>query len=264
MRLVPLLLPLLLAGCAAPALDADLQARPQSQTLPWGLTGCQYAVAFVPVPAAAVQTYLPEGFRPLALAEFGLPPDPRGDANIGTELWTCEEGAGLNGTVAGMAYASIFTAVAPPEELYDEANTFHFVKWDVLVPDEARRALLAEAGIPAVPGEGAWGRFQANGDQAAFEGAFEMNGSFALRGAALAPADAALRDFRFTEYTMTPHGLAVWNVTARSTASAAGTGTLVMSGMMADVVGATQAQAYYLAGAGEFVDGTIWLPPREP
>lgn len=68
-----------------------------SKTYSWFLEGCQVVIAVIPVDSEALADHLPDGFAPQTPEGFGLPPDPRGDAVMGLEAFTCKTSAGLDG-----------------------------------------------------------------------------------------------------------------------------------------------------------------------
>lgn len=253
---------MLLAGCVAvPGFEPEPPT--EAVVLPWGFEDCRFAVAIVPVPASRVDAQLPEGFAALSFAQIGLPPDPRGDGNVGVELWTCETGAGLDGTVEDLVYGSAFVFVQPPEPLVNPDAMFHFVKFDVLVSDPAHQAAIAQSGAPVFTGSGSFSEFRAQGDQSTFAATMDMNGTYTLRGTALAPADAGLRAFNLTEWNVGRDGLVTWNATVAATSAGAGGGTLgAPAGIVRDLVGGANVQAYYLAGTGAFTNASVTLPPR--
>lgn len=254
------ILALALAGCVQsavpePASGIDSSSAAAQTPLEWGLAGCAAAIAFVPVPAAAVAPHLPEGFRALAPSEAGLPvaADAQGDATVSVEIFSCMEAA--NATEAG--YASLFVAVEPPADLKDPDAAMSFVKFDVLVADPALRAVLVAAGVPAkdgsadiavtVPGAGS--------AEAELEGA-----AFAIR-IAYAPTPPAPLDFPFVEYTATEAGLVTWKATAKGVSgTAVGVVEMAPGSLAAEITGAESAQAYVLILEGDFVDATIELP----
>lgn len=254
---------LLLPGCV---LDPrSLEAPdPEPTVLPWGLSGCSFVIAVVPVPAAALAARLPSGFRVLTPAEAGLPSDPRGDGNLGVEAWRCNQGVGHNASVElnDVSYGAVFTFVEPPPELRDNESRYHFVKWDVLVPDAERRVLLAERGVPAQNGTVEFRRFQEAAGRIALDAGLDLNGTYAFQGVAGAPAGDSSA-FSFTEFTPTPHGLVRWRTNVTAGTLVAGGGVLATPpGFVREVVGAERVQAYLLAGSGgAFENGTIVLPP---
>jgi hypothetical protein len=264
MRAILVALLLLAPGGCIERLRGLEPEPPVATTLPWALSGCTFVVAIVPVPAARLDGRLPEGFRALAPAEIGLPADPRGDANVGVEAWRCAEGTGANASelLNDVPYGAVFSFVEPPADRVVNGSRYHFVKWDVLVPDEARRAILLAHGVPAQAGDATFPQFQPVADKTLFDVSLDLNGTWTMRGTTANP-DASLLAFSFAEFTPTPHGLATWttNVTAQTATS--GTGTLASTaGFFREVVGNAQTQAYYIAGTGgAFENGTITLPP---
>lgn len=261
-----LLLALLLVAPAAGCIERlrGLEPDPPVGTvLPWSQSGCTFVVAIVPVAAARLQDRLPPGFRSLTPAELELPDDPRGDANLGVEAWRCAEAVGHNESVTlnDVAYGALFSFVEPPAELVDNASQYHFVKWDVLVPDRERRDLLMLHGLPAYDGNATFPRFQPVQDAVAFDVGLELNGTWTIRGTTVNP-EPGFQAFAFTEYTATPHGLAKWTTNATAGATTSGAGFLTStSAFFREVAGSDRAQAYVIAGSGgAFANGTLTLP----
>lgn len=254
----------LAAGCITDRIRDLAPPEPTETVLPWGLSGCTFVIAVVPVPAARLAERIPPGFRVLAPAEIGLPADPRGDGNVGIEAWRCAEGVGLNASepLHDTPYGAVFTFVEPPEELRVNGSRYHFVKWDVLVPDAGRRALLQAHGVPALEGNVTFARFQPlPGGRAAFDAELALNGTYTLRGTS-AQADAT-EPFSFVEYTQTPHGLARWSTNATFETLGSGTGIVAASGGPFRELAGERPQAYVLVGTGgAFANGTLTLPPR--
>lgn len=256
-----LLLPAL-AGCTTPR---DLFEAPTipAQTHPWGLRECSYVVAVLPASAARVQQHLPDGFRALAPQDVGLPRDARGaDGNVGVEAWRCGQGVGSNNTtLESPVYGATFAFVEPPAELKENGTRFYFVKWDVLIPDEARRTLLEDAGVTAYNGSVTLTRGPAALDRA-FVATLAMNGTYTMRGAAAQASN--LTEFRFVEFTAVPDGLVVWRASVAGTALG-GAGTVALPpGRLRDVVGSDSAQAFFLSGTASFEPANFTLPARRP
>lgn len=268
-----MILGVLSAGCAD--LRGTLEAPPPpeyAQVLPWSVTDCQYAVAIIPIQAEAIGARTPAGFRILAVNEipdFPVPAEPRGDGNLGVELFRCASGTGLNesANLTDLSYGSVFSFVEPPAELREENMTFHFLKWDVLVPDDARRALLTSAGVPAVTGNATFSRFQDVGPVKAVQGLLEMGeDTYVLEGAGQGQGTDALTEVSFLEFTDVGNGEFVeWRTNMTSTQAFAGSGFVDLTGAswVRNVVGSDRAQAYYIAGTGSLQNGTIALPYRE-
>lgn len=263
MRSAALIACLVLAGCVQVPEDtpADRVAAPLD--LAWTLTDCNAIVALVPVSAAAVQPHLPPGFTPASFAESGLPPDPRGEAVVGVEGWTCKSGLGLHGAVENIDYASLFAIVHPPANLSAKGSKFQFVKWQVGVPDADRRAALAGAGASAVDAKLEMARFDTTPAGIDLMASLAFNGTYELQAAASAPAtatDPEMARFTFTEFQPAANGTFVtWTGTLENPHGFDGGGTLALPpGILADIAGASNVQAYYLvATSASLVSGTI-------
>lgn len=266
-----------LAGCVTPAAE---QAAPTptptgSATSPapmtWTMSGCNFGVALVAVPASAVQPFVPEGFRVLSVAETGAEgqvgqdlPNPQEDGNIGFEVFQCESGEGLDGAIDGVVYASVFTGVEPPAELRRDVQN-HFVKWDVLIPDAPRRGALAAAGIPAHGGNASVETEVAAASATSYRGTVTIDGlgELSFTGRSIAP----LPDGAFTEYTETPQGLVEWNMQYRLTAGGVGPQTVVVpdGAWFNEIIAAGTHDGFGFSGVTDFYEGSILLPaPADP
>lgn len=255
------------SGCAA--LRDRLEADPVpeiAQVLPWTLTDCNVLIALLPATEAAIADRIPDGFDVLALSEIpGIPPqEPRGDANVGVEVWRCASGSGLNATqnVTDIAYGSVFSFVRPPDDLADENATYHFLKWDVLVPDEARRLILQAEGVPALPGNATFDREQPVGPATLFQAAMDLGDD--AYGFEATTGQAAEAPASFVEFSETPHGFVVWRTNVTASGMTAGTGLVDLSGAswLRAALGKESEQAYYLAGRAS-LDGTISIPGHD-
>lgn len=263
--LIPLLFAsLALAGCLGddePDIDTTYgELTEDGLVLPWGLSDCQAAIAILPATTGAVSPYLPPGFRSLSMEEvIETGTDLAGEANLGVELLVCDSGANLTGDEPDMAYASYFTAVEPPEDLRENV-TLHFVKWDVMIPDDERRMHLQSLGIPAVPGDGSWNLHQGQATNWVFNGQLDLDGaSFTFTGATLQPAPS---DVTFVEFQETDRGLVRWHATVDTTRLGSGpaTVTLPSSGMASDIVGLPVSPAAAFGGMVTFTESTITVP----
>ena len=262
-----------LAGCAD--LRGNLEAEPAPafrEVLAWGTTNCQFAVAIMAIDQSDIGARVPEGFRVLSIPEipdFPVPAEPRGDGNLGVELFSCESGTGLNATanVTPMVYGSVFSFVEPPADKRDENATYHFLKWDVLIPDEARRAMLVAEGVPAVPGNVTFSRFQDVGPLTAIQGRMELGEDVYVFDAGGQAQDvAAMGAISFVEFTDVGRDeFVVWRTNMTAQTMQSGSGFLDLSGAswVREVVGSARPQAYYLTGLASFEDGSIALPHRE-
>lgn len=269
------LIPLLIAatafaGClgndddtGATNIDAPI-GDPAGTDLAWGLENCLIAIAIVPVPADAVQDHLAEGF--VATVPDGiramLPPDPRMEAILGIEAFSCDAGLGLNGSVPDLEYASIWTGVEAPENATGPEASLTFYKWDTLVPDAERREVLAAAGLPVQDGSVSLNPWITTPLALAMDISFHMDdaGEFRIVGDGLAPAEF---NGDFTEYQPGTNGHAIWYTKTSAEAAYGGGGYVELAaGSIAEhIVGASRADAYILAArGGAFSDGFIQLP----
>ncbi len=241
--------------------DTPADAAPEE--VPWGIRDCEVFLGLIPVDADALSDRLPDGFRAVSPQEFGLPPDPRGDAILGVEAFSCAEVDGVNGTVTDAPYASIFVPVEAPQELRDDRFTFTFLKFETLVPDAETRSLLQDHGIPALDGD--VNRAVSAPTGPAFSVGLELGDEvYGLHGA-MGPSNAQFEDgFAFQEWTPTPDGLATWTTSHASgdaMHNSFGYVKLDPNGWPAEVVGDTRADAYLLHGTGVvFEDAVLTLP----
>ena len=114
------------------------------ERLEWEIRDCFFVYSNALADAAAIQADLPEGFTVQTMAP--------GRASVGFEANRCASGTGLNGTVEGQTYASVWVGVTPPEGLVAQPGVFHVVNFEVLVEDAPRRTWMQERGIPAHDG----------------------------------------------------------------------------------------------------------------
>ncbi|MEX2291828.1 MAG: hypothetical protein WD794_16065 [Mycobacteriales bacterium] len=266
----------LVASVAAVALSAPASAAggQPGRTLEWGLTDCRGVVALIPVDRATLQPHLPAGFSPTLPPSVAalLPPDPRLEAVLGLEVFDCVQGEGLHGPVEGLDYASFWTFVEPPAHLADHGKQLTFFKWDTLVPDEPRRELLREYGVPARDGHVALDLWSdevvpstgSGAPAVALDAGWSFDGGerYTFTGVATAPVEFA---GSFVEYGHAGTGLAKWATDYRSLRALGGAGavTLDPAGFPAQALGRTVTDAYFLVLTGlDFVDGQITLPPR--
>jgi hypothetical protein len=261
------------AGCIA-SKDAPAAAGPPKtstpfgpRTLTWGLDTCRPAIGIFGVPASKLAAYLPKGFRALSPAEVVAKdaqapvaaPNPSADGNLGIEMFTCKSGAGLNASVPSIAYGSLFSAVQPPKDLEVPGTKHYFVKWDVLVPDAPRRALLRDAGVPAVDGSAAFSSYMAVGPGVQYAGKLTLgNDSYTFSGLGEVPA----ADGTFIEYTATPNGLVKWAAQYKFTAGRIGPMdvTVPASGLASKIVGPGVQHGAGFSGTISFTDATIVIP----
>lgn len=274
MRRIAILLTLsilLVAGCADFRGRVEAPPRPEfAQVLPWEAADCQYAVALIGIDADDIGGRVPEGFRILPVAEipnFPVTQDPR-TGNLGVEMFQCASGTGLNATanLTNLAYGSVFSFVEVPEALRENV-TFHFLKWDVLIPDVERRALLVAQGVPAVTGNVTFSRFQDVGPLKGVQGLLMLqNDTYALDGVGQPQGTDAFQNVSFLEFSDVGSGDFVeWRTNLTSTQVLAGSGFVDLSGAswVREVVGSDRPQAYYITGMGSLTNGTISIPWSE-
>ena len=265
---LPLPLLLLLAGCVAlPAADDAPTAR--ATVLPWQLTECRYLVGWSDADPALVQANLPDGFTVRSGAPLGLPlaTAAAARASIGTETFECASGSGLDGTIEGMTYASIWIPVTLPEALADPEIDEVYYKIHVLVPDAPRRELMRELGLSVGNGTMAWETaLVPNGlaSSLTIEGA----GDFVLE--LTAPQQTATGPGRrFIEVTPAGErgadGFAIWRTQFEwvGDSYAFGQGTIEWpeGHWVTQAIGSPRAPAQFHAGVWSF-DGTVELPSR--
>lgn len=233
-----------------------------SKTYSWFLEFCRAVIAVVPVDAEELATHLPEGFTPKTPEDFGLPPDPRGDAVMGLEAFTCEISAALKGTINDAPYLSYFAPVVPPAAYEDPDARYHFVKWDVLIADDDLRTELQDHGLPAAAGEVTFELAERSAEQFTFDVTGTIGGeTHRFTGSAALP-EGGPEGFTFLEFTPIEDRVAMWDVSVDDASLLVGTGILELApgSLPAEVVGDETTQAYILAGDLSFPDATISIP----
>lgn len=260
MRVPLLALLVLAAGCVAPlegapGEDAGIGGPAATTSLPWELRECRYFIADVSVPAERLQPLLPEGFT-VAAAPGPLAPVTGGGPYLGIEAFSCASGTGLaNETVAPIAWASFYTPVEGPAELMP-ADHLVFVMWDTLVPDAARRDLLAARGLPVRAGEVAFE--DGPGGVTTLTFSLDGLGAFTLRGGPTTAGSPFAGDF--VEYMEGDDGaLAAWRTHYEAETLASGP-VVVESpagSWIAEVVGGERVQGRHITGTWSFTNGTI-------
>ena len=257
-------LSLVLIACAPG--DASLDGRmaaAEGETLTWDLLDCEAIILLLPATAEALAPHLPEGFSPLpladAVAEMDVPVDPV-DGNIGVETFECASGAGLHGPVEPMTYGSYYVMVEPPEEFRREVD-FHFIKWDVLVPDAERRALLQAHGVPALDGGVTTTVFQ-QVDAIKFGDQSLSIGGSSHRLVANGAVPYSKSQGRIAEFTVTEHGLVEWQTDFEFHSVSNGPAVVEVGpdNLLAEVVGAGPQVGAAFIGSMSFVQGQIRLP----
>lgn len=254
-RLIALVM---LAGClAAPA---TLAKEPVGPELPWNLLGCTFVYGTTNLPAARLAPYMPHNFRPF----ISSPALANTVAQVGFEVNVCAEGSGLDGQVGPMMYASTWTpAVAPPARAVPGIGMF--VNWDVLVPDDERRAVLQGAGTPARDGDITISTDLTKAAATPFTVDYVFDGAGAFHfdvvpapGASTTPGGG-----EFGQYTEGADGsLTYWRTEWETSLIQRGAGTITLDpeSWQAEAFGATVIPAQFNFGQWEYTDGKIVLP----
>ncbi|MGB1557253.1 MAG: hypothetical protein ACPHCJ_05670 [Oceanococcaceae bacterium] len=235
----------------------------QAEVLDWDLIECEAILTVLPASAAALAPHLPPGFTPIpfadVVAEMDVPVDPS-DGNIGVETFVCQSGQGLNAPVEAMTYGSYYAMITPPEDLRRDV-TFHFVKWDVLIPDADRRLFLQERGVPARDGGVSTTVFLQQdslkmGDQSLTLG--ETVHFLTANGV----VPAATPEGRIAEFMSTEAGLVEWQTdyVFHSVANGAAVVDVGAGDLLAEIVGTGPQVGASFIGALSFVNGEIRLP----
>lgn len=257
-----------LSGCVEDVpvdpIDNEAEVAKTPLALPWGMEKCKLAVALIDAPIAKVQPHVPEGFTVMSAAqvvaeEGGAPVSPANPSNVGNlgiEMFTCDAGVGLNGTVPDLIYGSLFTAVIPPPAMRVAGAKHHFVKWDVLIPDADRRAVLLEAGVPAKDGKASFSSYEAVGAGFQFEGSMTLgNETYMFSGAGAIPAE----DGSFVEFTKTADGFVFWYTKYLSVPTVVGPIDVVVpaTGLAAEILGPGLKHGAGFQGIVTFSEGKI-------
>jgi hypothetical protein len=240
-----------MAGCAS---SPDGPTEGQGlvpTTIAWSLDDCLHMVWTVPTRVDVLQRHLPAGFTPQA-----------GDGGMGSlafEAFECDAGAGLNGSVPGLAYGSIFVVVqAPAEYGCDQLPGGCYVKTDVLVPDAERRAWLQDAGVSAHGGSADVSVDAAGTWTASL--VMEDVGGFGMQGV-LAGSPAGGLSGGFAEFMQARDGITVWRGTVADaqTAPGAGAWSADPGTWVANEVGMA-GPTTWSGGTWSFNDGSITNP----
>lgn len=258
---------ILLSGCIEPPEDdgdEDNTMNASTQAVyDWGVIDCEAVISVFPVQAEALAPHLPEGFTPLTPEEFGLPPDPRGDALIGIKALECDAGQGIYNTGGSVQYASSYSPVHPPEELEQDVD-FHFVAWDTLSQNATAREIMQGQGLPIVDGESDLTGFTETPAGFAFDVGLRLgDDEYRFVGTALAPDEEFSKGFRYADFMAGDDGLTMWWADYTSPNIHAGAGILELAegSLLAEVAGTTTTDALFLAAEDvSFRDGNVTLP----
>jgi hypothetical protein len=221
----------LLAGCLGSPGHGDEPA-----TYRWGLDGCRFVIAVIPVETAVAQRLVPAGFTPRPSSLAAVPGAP--GAEVHADAYDCADGTALDGSrLDDVHYGSFYVPVDPPEELREPGYEAAFVKLDFLAWDPGALRTLRDGGLPAYAGTAI---VVGTGNQ--IDAALSMQGGsgFRLMGAfgPAASQDGVLPFIEHTPLDGGAGGLATWHARLHDASFATGTGVLTVDGPMADVVGA--------------------------
>jgi hypothetical protein len=261
-----------LAGCASPPAPLPVEepnaGTPKTTTYAWGLSDCEFIIVRAQVPVKTAQALLPPGFAP-APSSLAV---GSGGAEFHMDVYDCAGGIDLDGHKRDdVAYASFYVPVIPPDELREDGYGAYFVKLDTLELDDDRREALLEAGFPIHGGQShvtpdptgtTWDGF------ADLRDGTKGTGGFILRGATMAPTEPS-GELPFVEYTpLAEGGLARWHARLHDSEIAAGTGTVLVSGFAAEVLGsrnpAEPIPVEFLAGTWNLDEADVTFPIAWP
>jgi hypothetical protein len=258
------------AGCLSPTTspgDAPTETPDGTSGLgpaeiPWGMSDCRFAIAFVPAPKEKLQVLLPEGFAPTfpPAVAAQLPPDPRWDGVVGIELFACANGIGMDGSALGETqYGSIWTFVEPPPALKDPTVELHFFKWDMLVSDEDLRTALQGMGVAAHAGSAVFMDAPAGDGAGPLTGVLTLDDTheYGFHGVVGKPEDFKAT---FVEFSSATSGLVKYRAAVEAKVALSGTGYVELDpdGVPMQVLGTDRPQAYFLSGSGlAFTNATI-------
>lgn len=254
---------------ADPSTEEDTPATPDDDeqatlVIPWSLTNCTAVAAAVPVDSEVLSSHLPSGFTPWTPAEAGLPPHPTADAVLTLEAWRCEQGSTLDGeTMKEMSFGAIEAPVHAPEGIPVAEDAYTPYSWQMLIPDEPRRALLQDAGVPAVAGTVDLSGYTPTPAGSVFSVRWELDGeAYTFTGTTQRPMDRGT--VAEEEITIADGGYAVWSSTIVDDQVVTGTGTLEVpaGSLAAEIIGSESTQAFLLTGEPGFEDGRITLPAQ--
>lgn len=257
----------LLAGCAQPApaaVDAAEAGSARAPKVPWTLdvrqSDCEAITWSVPVTAASLRPYLPEGFEP-------SPPEGQAAgldgidaaATLGFRAVECVHGMGEGVDLRSIQSGQVFTPVVPPSGLRDDRfGARHSYGWDVLVAPDAWRAGAVGWGLPvhdggALVGPGAQG----------WIGALAMDkvGSFSIAGRSLTPmATPPAQESRLI--TLGAQGFALWDTEAANVTVSTGPGLWEVSpeSWVATVLGAQSGAALFEYSTFDVPSGAVHWP----
>ncbi len=240
------------SGCVAPPPSDD--AADESTTppafdgeLPWGLSECRYIVSWGFVDGDKIAPYLPEGFTVRRSDGVAGLPTPASDTLFGLDAMTCESGQGLDGVEAPMDAGYVWAAADAPESFLQDGipAAEHYVKWEVLVPDDARRDFLSAYEVPVYDGSASV-RDTALGKDAELH----LDGVGTLTIQTVESRTMGAFDGEFVKFTESADGVVAWRAHAVSGERTTGDAVLSFpeSSWMAEVVGDTTLRGGFHSG----------------
>lgn len=244
---------LVFSGCVNAPDAADPSTPEPSErpdTLAWGLTDCRYVVSWTYVDGDALAPYLPSGFtvRPSGAA---VPPRLGGDTLFGVDAMTCDAGRGLNATQTPMEFGYVWAAADPPDALLQNGidPAEHYVKWDVLIPDEDRRRFLGDRGVAAHDGSASFDETLVG-----FQARLRLEGLGVLGIETVVHQDLGAFDGDFVKFSETSTGVLGWRAHATSGPRTSGQAlmTLPEGSWMAEVAGDTTLRGGFHAGTWSY------------
>jgi hypothetical protein len=250
-----------LAGCAqpahppAPAADGSPTAA-QAWALDVRQAGCEAITWSVPVTAASLKPYLPDGFEP-------SPPEGQqgldAAAALGFRTVECARGLGQGVDFRSVQSGQVFTRVVPPAELRDDRFGARYAYgWDVLAAPDAWRASAAGWGLPVHDG----GSLVGPGAQG-WTGALAMDkvGSFTINGRTVTSGAASAGD-ESRLITAGAQGFALWDTETANVTTLTGAGAWEVSpeSWVAKVLGSTQGVALFEHATFDVPSGVVHWP----
>lgn len=219
--------------------------------MPWGLQGCQYIVAWGYVEAGALLPYLPDGFRPRTSGGVGPQALLQEPVLFGADAMQCASGRALDGNVSPLDYGYIWAAADPPEAFLQDGVDpgEHYAKWDILVPDAERRAVLAGRGVPVHAGAAAVAEGAGGIDASVSLDGF---GTITIRG--IATQEIGGFDGSFVKMSASAEGVVAWRAHALSGPRMTGSSTLEFppGSWVAQVIGDTMLRGGFHAGTWSY------------
>ena len=215
--------------------------------LPWELLDCRFLIVDVPVEAARIEPYLPEGFALDAQAS-PLAPVTGGGPYLGVEMFTCADGT---------AWSSTYTPVVPPESLVVPEHLL-FAMWDTV-----HAPTLDELGARGYPVRNGTVEIAPGAVPASWEGiaVVEGLGEIVVRGAF--PREGSPFGGEFVEYMEGEDGtLAAWRTDYQAETLASGEVVVELPGWLAEVAGGSTVRARGITGTWSFTDGSVTAPVR--